>query len=466
MARAAERTRSRRSTAATGSSGLIKASWEGISGGAGVERGGGGLLRRAAGRRWPRDDAPRSTAGRRRRAARAASSRCSASRPRRHAAAPTLEFDVHVRGAERPAGLHDRADGADHDRARAARLRRRDARARLVELFGAPERWATTTRSLLWHRRRRARAELHRLDDVRAARCRAATTSSSPPPSTSTRCPDGEVPLGLPLQRHDLLPRRRRARCRCRSSRGAARPSSGCRSRVWRDADRAPLPERRLDRAAATTRSRALQREKARRGAADARRRRRGAARGGADDDRSSALVDSLLYEGYALYPYTPGATKNATPTPFGIVYPPAYAAELDSTFDQLRIECVRRGAAAATLTRRCASCSRAGSGTRRARDAGLPPAAVDGAAAASTSSLRPRRPAAGAAADARRAARTAAASGHVLRREPHGRGAGGWTAADALRRSLLSTHPVLRIVGGPLPLAARGGPAATSVNT
>jgi hypothetical protein len=31
-------------------------------------------------------------------------------------------------------------------------------------------------------------------------------------------------------------------------------------------------------------------------------------------------LVDSLLFEGYALYPYTPGATKNATPTPFGIV--------------------------------------------------------------------------------------------------------------------------------------------------
>ena len=27
------------------------------------------------------------------------------------------------------------------------------------------------------------------------------------------------------------------------------------------------------------------------------------------------ALVDTLLYEGYALYPYTPGATKNATGT-------------------------------------------------------------------------------------------------------------------------------------------------------
>jgi len=41
---------------------------------------------------------------------------------------------------------------------------------------------------------------------------------------------------------------------------------------------------------------------------------------------RLEELVTSLLYEGYALYPYTPGAAKNATPTPFGIVYPPGYA--------------------------------------------------------------------------------------------------------------------------------------------
>jgi hypothetical protein len=52
-------------------------------------------------------------------------------------------------------------------------------------------------------------------------------------------------------------------------------------------------------------------------------------------------LVDSLLYEGYALYPYTPGATKNATPTPFGIVYPPTYASECAGTFDHARLECV-----------------------------------------------------------------------------------------------------------------------------
>ncbi len=52
-------------------------------------------------------------------------------------------------------------------------------------------------------------------------------------------------------------------------------------------------------------------------------------------------LVRTLLYEGYALYPYTPGATKNATPTPFGIVYPPAYAAESPSTFDLARVQVV-----------------------------------------------------------------------------------------------------------------------------
>ena len=55
-------------------------------------------------------------------------------------------------------------------------------------------------------------------------------------------------------------------------------------------------------------------------------------------------LVETLLYEGYALYPYTPGATKNATPTPFGIVYPPAYAESLPSAFDHLELRCVVEG--------------------------------------------------------------------------------------------------------------------------
>ena len=62
-------------------------------------------------------------------------------------------------------------------------------------------------------------------------------------------------------------------------------------------------------------------------------------------------LVSSLLYEGYALYPYTPGATKNATPTPFGIVYPPAYAVECDGAFDYARMECLAEPMPRSTLT-------------------------------------------------------------------------------------------------------------------
>ena len=67
--------------------------------------------------------------------------------------------------------------------------------------------------------------------------------------------------------------------------------------------------------------------------------------------DQLDALVDSLLWEGYALYPYTPGATKNATPTPFGIVYPPAYAAECPGAFDHARLECVADPEPGAGLT-------------------------------------------------------------------------------------------------------------------
>ena len=52
------------------------------------------------------------------------------------------------------------------------------------------------------------------------------------------------------------------------------------------------------------------------------------------------ALVDTLVWEGYQLYPYTPEATKNATPTPFGIVYPPEYARQSPVTHDRMRMEC------------------------------------------------------------------------------------------------------------------------------
>jgi hypothetical protein len=67
--------------------------------------------------------------------------------------------------------------------------------------------------------------------------------------------------------------------------------------------------------------------------------------------DPVEELVESLLYEGYALYPYTPGATKNATPTPFGIVYPPTYAAECPGAFDHARLECWATAEVGASLT-------------------------------------------------------------------------------------------------------------------
>ncbi len=62
-------------------------------------------------------------------------------------------------------------------------------------------------------------------------------------------------------------------------------------------------------------------------------------------------LVSSLLFEGYALYPYTPSATKNATPTPFGIVYPATYAGECEGAFDHARLECFAEAPESAALT-------------------------------------------------------------------------------------------------------------------
>ena len=69
---------------------------------------------------------------------------------RRHAAVPALDFDVHV--AE-PGGRQVYASVLTAQVMIEPARRRYDAetREKLVELFGSPERWATTTRSLVWH---------------------------------------------------------------------------------------------------------------------------------------------------------------------------------------------------------------------------------------------------------------------------------------------------------------------------
>ena len=64
-----------------------------------------------------------------------------------------------------------------------------------------------------------------------------------------------------------------------------------------------------------------------------------GAGRDGVSSSRSSSTRCST--RATRCTPTRPGATKNATPTPFGIVYPPAYAAECAGAFDHARLECV-----------------------------------------------------------------------------------------------------------------------------
>jgi len=70
---------------------------------------------------------------------------------RRYAAVPALEFDVHV---SEPSGrqVYAIALTAQVMIEPARRDYEPEVREKLVELFGPPERWATTTHSLVWHR--------------------------------------------------------------------------------------------------------------------------------------------------------------------------------------------------------------------------------------------------------------------------------------------------------------------------
>ena len=157
-------------------------------------------------------------------------------------------------------------------------------------------------------------------------------------------------------------------------------------------------------------------------------------------------LVDTLLYEGYALYPYTPGATKNATPTPFGIVYPPVYAAGSGATFDHLQIQCATSGSSVRGEVHFLQA-----SGIRHqgeARRVELPSISsgrqhVD----FEFDSLRGR-------------ASIAFADGRMtIRVENHTEVPSGLDRGEALRHSFLSTHVVGRVEGGRFvsPLEAKG---------
>ena len=145
-------------------------------------------------------------------------------------------------------------------------------------------------------------------------------------------------------------------------------------------------------------------------------------------------LVESLLYEGYALYPYTPGATKNATPTPFGIVYPPAYAQQLESTYDHLELQCVVEGDGELSAEVHFLLPS----GERHVAEAQR----IEGAGETELGGLRVRTALEVAPLDGGR--RRVSYRVENRTEVPDGLG-----RAEALRYSLISTHPLLRVDGG-----------------
>jgi hypothetical protein len=166
-------------------------------------------------------------------------------------------------------------------------------------------------------------------------------------------------------------------------------------------------------------------------------------------------LVDSLLWEGYALYPYTPTATKNATPTPFGIVYPPAYAASLASTYDHLELRCMLDAPPDAVLSAQvrflAADGERHQAQERRVELSGAMVGALARASADKQASVSP-----GSDAPPLAVALSLAVKQHadglyevVLRVDNRTLVSSGLDRAGALGRSLISTHPIVRIVGG-----------------
>jgi hypothetical protein len=171
--------------------------------------------------------------------------------------------------------------------------------------------------------------------------------------------------------------------------------------------------------------------------------------------DALAQLVDSLLWEGYALYPYTPTATKNATPTPFGIVYPPAYAATLASTYDHLELRCVLEAPPDAVLAAEVRLLAPGGERHQAVERRIELPGAMVGALARAPASKRTSVACAGES--------PPLAVELILDASEVGRGqyevrlrvandtlvSSGLDRPRALGRSLLSTHPILRVQGG-----------------
>jgi hypothetical protein len=180
--------------------------------------------------------------------------------------------------------------------------------------------------------------------------------------------------------------------------------------------------------------------------------------------DALQTLMATLLYEGYALYPYTPGAAKNATPTPFGIVYPPSYA-DGTASFDRVRMQGIAHAGGNAEVAGEVRFLQTCGRGHRAAeRRLDLPSrtlAQLAAEPAGDTFELD------GLHGRLRMSARPAGANRWQVALCVHNATGlvDGADRATALAASLLSTHPLLRLSAGRFvsPLEAEG---CESVNT
>jgi hypothetical protein len=180
--------------------------------------------------------------------------------------------------------------------------------------------------------------------------------------------------------------------------------------------------------------------------------------------DALETLLATLLHEGYALYPYTPGAAKNATPTPFGIVYPPA-CADGAARFDRARMQGIVLAPGEAVLAGEVRFLQGSGDG-HRAVERRLPIAGRSLAQLAAGPVVE-RFDVDGLTGRVRMAARADGEGRWRVALCVHNTTdvAAGLDRAAALGASLLSTHPLLRLSAGRFvsPLEAEG---CDSVNT
>ncbi len=184
--------------------------------------------------------------------------------------------------------------------------------------------------------------------------------------------------------------------------------------------------------------------------------------------DAFETLVRTLLWEGYALYPYTSGAAKNSTPTPFGIVYPAPYAATNAGARESLTLRGLALAGAGARLAAEVrflqSSGSRHEAQERRVAFAACPLAEL--ALAAAGAGVCGGRPA-GCRAPLGRGTRAGALRGRVARGQHDGvRRREDASRGEALDASLLSTLPFLRLGAGRFASPLDDGAALRSENT